>query len=51
MTVTSSEIASTSPELVRDDDDGLALLAHAAKDGKELLDFLRRQDGRRFVED
>ena len=50
ITVTSSEIASTSDELVRDDDDRLSLLAHAAKDGEELLDFLRRQHGGRLVE-
>ena len=37
-------------QLVRDDDDRLSLLAHAAKDGEELLDFLRRQHGGRLVE-
>ena len=50
ITVTSSEIASTSAELVRDDDDRLSLLAHAAQDGEELLHFLRRQDRCRLVE-
>ena len=35
---------------MRDDDDRLALLAHAAQDREELLHFLRRQHGRRLVE-
>ena len=36
---------------MRDDDDGLPLLAHAAEDGEELFDLLRGQDRRRLVED
>src|SRR5437763_15012626 len=35
---------------MHDDDDGLALLAHAPQDSETLLDLLRRQDSRRLVE-
>ena len=37
-------------QLVRDDDDRLALLAHAPQDGEELVDFLRREHRGRLVE-
>ena len=37
-------------ELVRDEDDRLALAAHLADDLKQKLDLLRREDGRRLVE-
>ena len=37
-------------QLVRDDDDRLSLLAHAPEDDEEFLDFLRRQHGRRLIE-
>ena len=36
-------------ELVRDDDDGLAVFFHVAQHGKELLRLLRRQHGGRLV--
>ena len=38
-------------ELVGDDDDRLPLLPHAAQDRKKLLHLLRREHGRRLVED
>ena len=37
--------------LVRDDDDGLAVVAHAAQDGEELVRLLRGEHGGRLVED
>ena len=36
---------------MRDDDDRLAVVAHAAEDGKELVRFLRGENGRRLVKD
>ena len=33
-----------------DDNDRLALLAHAAQDSEKLFDLLRRQDRRRLIE-
>ena len=36
---------------MRDDDDRLALRAHAAQDGKQLFDLLRREHRRRLVQD
>ena len=38
-------------ELVRDEHDGLARVAHVAQHGKELLRLLQRQHGGRLVED
>ena len=38
-------------ELVADEDDAVALGREAAQDGEDLLGLLRRQDGRRLVED
>ena len=37
-------------QLVRDDDDGLSIRLHVAHHAEELLRFLRRQNGGRFVE-
>ena len=37
--------------LVRDDDDSLAVVAHAAQDGEELVRLLRGEHGSRLVED
>ena len=38
-------------QLVGDEDDGLALAAQRSQDAEEVVDLLRRQDGRRLVED
>ena len=38
-------------ELVRDEDDALALIAQAANDAVEIVDFLARERGGRLVED
>ena len=38
-------------ELMRDDDDGLAVVAHVMEYGEELFRLLRGQDGGRLVED
>ena len=38
-------------ELVRDDDDGLAVFLHVAQNGEELFRLLRGEDGGRLVED
>ena len=38
-------------ELVGDDDDGLAVVTHIAKNGKELLGLLRGEHGRGLVKD
>ena len=37
-------------ELVGDDDDGLSVIAHVAHDSKELVRFLRGEDGGRLIE-
>ena len=50
ITVTSSEIASTSASLCVMMTIVLPCCAHAAEDAEELVDFLRRQHGRRLVE-
>ena len=38
-------------ELVRDDDDALAVVPHVAQDGEELVRLLRREDGGGLVQD
>ena len=38
-------------KLMRDDNDGFSVLAHAAEDAEKVVRFLRRQDSCRLIED